>query len=181
MILHRHEASIDSQGITGALALPLYGGWKGLRRQFAGRPDLALRHPREEGSRADAKDLSDQDRSIIVSKFDDLSKSVDERKARRLAAEKHTKERLEVESVERDRYGTGHEHDKAKKSAPSLKRTASVVSNAGSDILWDDSNPAGPGGLTEDERKEVKEGQEEGAQDVEKAGGDSGIKKDDAQ
>jgi hypothetical protein len=115
----------------------------------------------------------------MIAKFDELVKNVDERKSRRLTAEKHTKERLEIESVERDRYGTGHEHDKAsKKAAPALKRRDSAVSETGSDILWDDSNPAGPGGLTDEERKEVDEGQEEGAQDVEKAGGDSGIQKD---
>jgi hypothetical protein len=170
-------------GITGALALPLYGGWKGLRRQFAGRPDLALRHPREESSRADAKDLSDKDRSFILAKFDELAKNVEERKSRRVTAEQHTRARLEVESVERDRYGTGQEGDKASKKpvAPALKRRDSAVSETGSDILWDDQNPAGPGGLTDEERKEVDEGQEEGKQDVEKAGGDSAIQGGDGQ
>jgi len=155
-------------GITGAFALPLYGGWKGLRRQFAGRPDLALRHPREESSRFEAKELSDDERSRILASFDKLAQSTEERRKRRAGAEVQARERLEVESVERDRYGTGEEGDKASKK-PVPKRRDSTVSNTGSDILWDDENPAGPGGLTDDERKDVKEGQDEGVQDVEKA------------
>jgi hypothetical protein len=167
----RRQTTADATGITGALALPLYGGWKGLRRQFAGRPDLALRHPREESSRFDAKDLSDEERQRILASFDKLTKTTGERKARRAEAEIQTRERLEVESVERDRYGTGEDGDKASKKPVPRKRRDSTVSNAGSDILWDDENPAGPGGLTDDERKDVKEGQEEGVQDVEKVDG----------
>lgn len=148
------------------MALPLYGGWKGLRRTFAGRPDLALRHPREESSRNDAKELTQEEKSAILKQFDALSKDLGERKKRRQAAEAHARERLEYESVERDRYGTAEDEDKAKKPKP--KRRDSEVSLAGSDILWGDESPAGPGGLTDDERKEVDAGQEEGVKDVEK-------------
>lgn len=115
--------------------------------------------------------MSDEDRSRILASFDKLTKSTEERKARRADAEVQTRERLEVESVERDRYGTGKEGDKASKKPVPRKRRDSAVSNAGSDILWDDENPAGPGGLTDDERKDVEEGQEEGVQDVEKVEG----------
>jgi hypothetical protein len=151
------------------MALPLYGGWKGLRRTFAGRPDLALRHPREESSRNDAKELTEDEKSRILKQFDTLSSDLTERKKRRQEAESRARERLEYESVERDRYGTGAtgEGDKTtKKSKP--KRRDSEISIAGSDILWDDESPAGPGGLTDDERKEVDAGQEEGVKDVEK-------------
>jgi hypothetical protein len=100
--------------------------------------------------------------------YDKLAKTTKERKSRRAEAEVQTRARLEVESVERDRYGTGQEGDKASKK-PVPKRRDSTVSNTGSDILWEDENPAGPGGLTDDERKEVDEGHEEGIKDVEKA------------
>lgn len=164
------ESYTDMAGITGAFALPLYGGWKGLRRTFAGRPDLALRHPREESSRNDAKALSDDEKANILKRFEELSKDVSDRKKRRQGAQAQTRERLEVESVERDRYGTAEEGDKAQSAKkPPAKRRDSDVSIAGSDILWDDENPAGPGGLTDDERKEVDAGQEEGVQDVERA------------
>lgn len=156
-------------GITGAFALPLYGGWKGLRRTFAGRPDLALRHPREEASRDDAKALGDDERAEILKRFDEMTRNVDERRSRRQTAQARARERLEVESVERDRYGTGEEGDQAAKRPVEKKRDSDEVSIAGSDILWDDENPAGPGGLTDDERKEVDAGQEEGVKDVEQA------------
>lgn len=152
------------------MALPLYGGWKGLRRTFAGRPDLALRHPREESSRNDAKSLTEDEKAKILRQFDALSKDLEERKKRREAAQSHARERLEYESVERDRYGTAEDGDKATKK-PKPRRRDSDVSIAGSDILWDDENPAGPGGLTDDERKEVDAGQEEGVKDVEKTEG----------
>ena len=147
------------------MALPLYGGWKGLRRTFAGRPDLALRHPREESSRNDAKSLTEEEKAKILKQFDALSKDLGERKKRRQEAEARARERLEYESVERDRYGTAEDNEPKK---PKPKRRDSEVSIAGSDILWDDENPAGPGGLTDDERKEVDAGQEEGVKDVEK-------------
>ena len=147
------------------MALPLYGGWKGLRRTFAGRPDLALRHPREESSRNDAKSLTEDEKAKILKQFDALSKDLGERKKRRQEAESRARERLEYESVERDRYGTAEDNETKK---PKPKRRDSEISIAGSDILWDDENPAGPGGLTDDERKEVDAGQEEGVKDVEK-------------
>ena len=159
-------------GITGAMALPLYGGWKGLRRTFAGRPDLALRHPREESSRNDAKDLSEDEKTQILARFDELTKNVTERKNRRQHAQAQARERLEEESVERDRYGTAEEGDVAVKKPNAKEKKVKdddEVSIACSDILWDDENPAGPGGLTDEERKEVDAGQEEGVQDVEQA------------
>lgn len=161
---HIHELTSPStprltSGIIGAATLPLQGAWQGLRKQFAGRPDLALRHPREEISRADAKAVTDEEKKKLLKRFEELTQSdaLRERKDRRSESERQLRERLETEANKR----VVQESGKAKRDGSDADDEGGdkeMDDDARSEILWDESGASGPGGLSDEQRGEVESG-----------------------
>lgn len=67
-------------GILGAMALPIHGISKSLRRKMAGSPQNTLHEPRMELSREAASQASDEEKERILGAFDEAVKGAGERK-----------------------------------------------------------------------------------------------------
>jgi hypothetical protein len=192
-----------TSGITGAIALPLHGAWKGLRKQFAGRPDLALRSPREEISRSEGKALSQDEKTGILQRYEEMCKGTEEkdRKKRRGESERQLRHKLRDEAEFRadheggtakkvkeavtsgekahqdqgERQGQGGGDNDTVEQQPQGQgqrqrrgsASSAISTRSGSEVLWEDEGVSGPGGLNDEDRKEVEKGAKEIEAEVE--------------
>lgn len=67
-------------GIAGAFALPIQGAYMTMQRKIAGVPQQAIREPRIALSHLHAANLSQEERSSIITIFNDAATKTEERK-----------------------------------------------------------------------------------------------------